>query len=79
MYPSIPVQRTRVIFLSRYETMPKDALVELMAQPEYHYPGLESSVESLAWLWNTHFAAVAGDNPGFEAWSVYYPSHFFRF
>ena len=66
-------------FLSRYETMPRDALVQLMGQPEYHYPGLESSVESLEWLWNNHFAAVAGDNPAFEAWSVYYPNHLFLF
>lgn len=46
-----------------------------MGQPEFRYPGLESSLESLEWLWDNHFAAVAGDNPGFEAWSVYYPPH----
>ncbi|KAF2496968.1 hypothetical protein BU16DRAFT_526024 [Lophium mytilinum] len=60
----------RTGFLSRYESMPKDALINLMGAPEFHYPGLESSLESLEWLWNSHFAAVAGDNPGFEAWSA---------
>jgi kynurenine formamidase len=32
------------------------------------YPGLESNLEVLAFLWDTQFAAVAGDCPGFEAW-----------
>jgi hypothetical protein len=59
--------------------MPKEALIELMGQPEYHYPGLESSVKSLEWLWNNNFAAVAGDNPGFEAWSRYNHDQFLRF
>lgn len=55
-------------FLSCYENMPDDDLKAKMGQPEYHYPGLEGSLESLEWLWDTGFAAVAGDNPGFEAW-----------
>jgi hypothetical protein len=28
--------------------------------------GLESSMKSVKWLWNHHFAAVAGDTLGFE-------------
>lgn len=28
--------------------------------------GVESSLESAKWLWNHHFAAVAGDTLGFE-------------
>jgi hypothetical protein len=48
--------------------MPHEELVAKMAQPEYYYPGLDGSLESLEWLWDTGFAAVAGDNPGFEAW-----------
>lgn len=28
--------------------------------------GLESSMKSAKWLWNHHFAAVAGDTLGFE-------------
>lgn len=30
--------------------------------------GLESSEETLRWLWDEGFAAVAGDQPSFEAW-----------
>ena len=30
--------------------------------------GLESSEETLRWLWETGFAAVAGDMPSMEAW-----------
>jgi kynurenine formamidase len=29
--------------------------------------GLEATVKSIKWLWNHHFAAVAGDSLGFEA------------
>jgi hypothetical protein len=44
-------------------------LTAVMSKPEYQYPGLEGSLKSLKWLWDSQFAAVAGDNPGFEAWS----------
>jgi kynurenine formamidase len=30
--------------------------------------GVEGSEESLAWLWDNHFAAVAADSIGFECW-----------
>lgn len=30
--------------------------------------GVEGSEESLSWLWDNHFAAVAGDAIGFECW-----------
>lgn len=30
--------------------------------------GLESSEETLRWLWDHEFAAVVGDQPSFEAW-----------
>jgi len=30
--------------------------------------GLVGSRESVEWLWDHHFAAVAGDSPAFEAW-----------
>lgn len=49
--------------------MSEPELKEVMSKPEYHYPGLEGSLTSLKWLWESRFAAVAGDNPGFEAWS----------
>jgi hypothetical protein len=30
--------------------------------------GLESSEETLRWIWDNQFAAVVGDQPSFEAW-----------
>ena len=40
----------------------------IMSETPFQYPGLESTTEVLAWLWDTQIAAVAGDCPGFEAW-----------
>jgi len=45
-------------------------LENIMGKSEYHYPGMEGSMKSLEWLWDSHFAAVAADSPGFEAWSA---------
>lgn len=45
-------------------------LKKVMGKPEYRYPGMQGSTRSLEWLWNSHFAAVAADSPGFEAWSA---------
>ncbi|KAJ3536863.1 hypothetical protein NM208_g6540 [Fusarium decemcellulare] len=33
-----------------------------------HYCGVEGTESSLEWLWNNHFAALAGDTMAFEAW-----------
>ena len=33
-----------------------------------HFAGLEQSEEMLEWIWNSQFAAVAGDATAFEAW-----------
>ncbi|KAI5476097.1 3-dehydroshikimate dehydratase [Pseudohyphozyma bogoriensis] len=33
-----------------------------------HYAGVEQGKETLRWLWETGFAAVAGDQPAFERW-----------
>ncbi|KAH8655330.1 putative cyclase-domain-containing protein [Xylariales sp. PMI_506] len=60
----------RTGFVHRYETMPRDELEAKMGQPEYHYPGMLGSMDSLEWLWDSGFAAVAADSPGFEAWSA---------
>lgn len=32
------------------------------------FTGVEGSASSIEWLWNHHFAAIAGDAIGFEAW-----------
>jgi hypothetical protein len=34
---------------------------------DMHVPGLDSTRELVAWLWDHHFAMVAGDNLGVEA------------
>lgn len=60
----------RTGFIKAYESRSQQQLEEIMGASEYHYPGLAGSVESLEWLWDTHFAAVASDSPGFEAWSA---------
>ena len=60
----------RTGFVEKYQSMSSDELEKVMSQPGYFYPGLEGSLQSMEWLWDTHFAAVAGDNPAFEAWSA---------
>lgn len=55
-------------YIKRYEATSDEDLERIMKSPETRYPGMEGSVESLEWLWNSRFAAVAGDGPGFEAW-----------
>jgi len=37
------------------------------------YVGVEGCEESVEWLWNHHFSAVAGDAIGFEAWPPQLP------
>jgi len=39
-----------------------------MHKSPFKYPGFESTLEVLGWLWDTKIAAVAGDCPGFESW-----------
>lgn len=40
-----------------------------LAQPgAFQAAGLEQSEDSLRFLWNNHFAAIAGDNPSFETY-----------
>lgn len=55
-------------YIKRYEDTSDEYLERTMKSPETRYPGMEGSVEGLEWLWNSRFAAVAGDGPGFEAW-----------
>ncbi|KAH8817018.1 putative cyclase-domain-containing protein [Xylogone sp. PMI_703] len=60
----------RTGFVKRYNSMSEAELTQVMTKSEYHYPGLEGSITSLKWLWESRFAAIAGDNPGFEAWNA---------
>ena len=38
------------------------------ARDGHEHAGMQGSKESVEWLWNHHFAAVAGDAIAFEAW-----------
>ncbi|KAF1809940.1 hypothetical protein P152DRAFT_421986 [Eremomyces bilateralis CBS 781.70] len=40
----------------------------------HEYVGVEGCPETIEWLWNNHFAAVAGDAIGFEAWPPKFPN-----
>lgn len=40
----------------------------------HDYIGVSSTQESIKWLWNHHFSAVAADNMAFEAWPATDPS-----
>ncbi|KAJ9619801.1 hypothetical protein H2203_008071 [Taxawa tesnikishii (nom. ined.)] len=62
----------RTGFTQKYESLPEEEVAERMGQSQYFYPGLHGSLESLEWLWDSRFAAVASDCPGFEAWG---PGH----
>ena len=59
----------RTGFVDKYDSLDDAAVHAKMANPSMTYPGLEGSEKSLAWLWDTHFAAVASDSPGFEVWN----------
>ncbi|KAF1846058.1 putative cyclase [Cucurbitaria berberidis CBS 394.84] len=58
----------RTGWTKQYEYMTQDqrrALADMTSPPAI---GVESSKETLRWLWESGFAAVAGDMPSFEAW-----------
>lgn len=51
-----------------YQKMSNDEKVALAAMLPPPAIGVESSEETLRWLWDSGFAAVAGDHPSMEAW-----------
>ena len=63
----------RTGFTTAFEHATLDQKKAIMSKSPFKYPGFESTLEVLAWLWDTKIAAVAGDCPGFEAWP---PSEF---
>jgi kynurenine formamidase len=58
----------RTGFTAAFESASLSTKQAIFAQSPFQYPGLESSLQTLKFLWNSQFAAVAGDCPGFEAW-----------
>ncbi|KAF2024772.1 putative cyclase [Setomelanomma holmii] len=58
----------RTGFTTAFETASLPTKKAIFAQSLFQYPGLEASTKTLEYLWDSQFAAVAGDCPGFEAW-----------
>ncbi|KAH7380741.1 hypothetical protein BKA66DRAFT_587019 [Pyrenochaeta sp. MPI-SDFR-AT-0127] len=58
----------RTGFTSAFAAASLSAKKTIMSKSPFQYPGLESTLDVLAFLWDTQIAAVAGDCPGFEAW-----------
>lgn len=50
-----------------YEEHDTDSRVRCVTRGKA-WVGVEGSLEVLEWLWNQHFAAVAGDSIGWEVW-----------
>ena len=51
-----------------FRTLSKDELVRRSKMKDPPAIGIESSQETLRWLWDHSFAALAGDHPSMEAW-----------
>lgn len=51
----------------QHAALPTDRLHAYQAVLPHHFGGVEQSEEIIRWIWD-HFAAVAGDQPSFEAW-----------
>ncbi|QKX55571.1 uncharacterized protein TRUGW13939_02665 [Talaromyces rugulosus] len=54
-------------FLQAYENATAEELHQLMTSDPLEYPGVDNSREFAEWLWDSGFAAVCTDSPGFEA------------
>ncbi|CAG2005967.1 unnamed protein product [Fusarium graminearum] len=58
----------RTGWVRAYEKLSDDECKELADHKVPPAHGIESSEETLRWLWDQGFAAVAGDQPSMEAW-----------
>jgi len=58
-------------FLQAYENATAEELHQLMTSDPLEYPGVDNSREFAEWLWDSGFAAVCTDSPGFEAMRKY--------
>lgn len=52
-------------FTQAYEALPQDEQ-KTMPNKSPDFIGVESKVDMLKWIWESHFAAVASDAPSFE-------------
>ncbi|PNY23447.1 Uncharacterized protein TCAP_06607 [Tolypocladium capitatum] len=60
-------------WIRAYTALPEDGRQALANHQVPPAIGLESSEETLRWLWDRSFAAVAGDHPALEAWPCQNP------
>lgn len=58
-------------FLKGYQSLATEAREEYKSNNEW--PGFAQSEESVRWLWEKQFAAVAADNPAFDCTREFYP------
>lgn len=58
----------RTGYVKAFNSLSEAEAQKLVAVPNPPAIGLSSSEEILRWIWDTKFAAVAGDQPSFEAW-----------
>ena len=54
--------------IDEYSKLSLERKEAIAATNPLHFAGLEQSEEMLEWIWNSQFAAVAGDAPAFEVW-----------
>lgn len=59
----------RTGFVAAYSALSQDERAALKDKREW--PGLVQSRDSVEWLWQSQFAAVAADNPAFECGRAY--------
>ncbi|HKQ75370.1 MAG TPA: cyclase family protein [Blastocatellia bacterium] len=57
----------RTGWIEWYSSLNKEQRIQIARPGELQAAGLEQGEESLRFLWDNHFAAIASDNPSFEA------------
>lgn len=60
----------RTGFVRAYESATDEVKKETFSGKKTAFIGVIANAESRDWLWNHHFAAVAGDTFAFEGWST---------
>ncbi|KAK5739915.1 hypothetical protein LTR17_005011 [Elasticomyces elasticus] len=63
----------RTGWMKSYNALLQQERKELAQLPSPPAIGIESSEATLRWLWDTAFAAIAGDQPSMEAWPCQNP------
>jgi hypothetical protein len=58
----------RTGWIEWYSSLNEEQKSQLSQPGAFRAGGLEQSEDSLRFLWDNHFAAIAGDNPSFEAY-----------